>query len=191
MFTGAVGVGNRDWSDTSYIGAYLSHSAHASQANAMECEPSYPRVHQAPQQSHLQPHSHHHLGRIMQGPQPSSRYGSTVHAPQSLPMEQLPSLDCTQTGSLNLPLVGSAGTQTGNYLNQGYPSSHLNPPGVGPVGYGFVPSQAGMTKADLSVGGSGAPKLSMQGSNTGHSGSDREDSPMVGVCVQQSPVVSH
>ena len=169
-----MGAGNRDWADTSYMSAYLSHSA-----AAMECEPSYPRV-------------HHHLGRMMQGQQPSSHYGSTVHAPLSLPMEQLPSLDCTQTGSLNLPLVGSAGLQTGNYFSPGYPSSHQNPSVVGPVGYGFIPSQAGITKAELGIGGgSGVPKLSKQGSNPGHSGSDREDSPMVGVCVQQSPVVSH
>lgn len=104
-------------------------------------------------------------------------------------MEQPPSIDCTQTGSLNIPLVGSTSTQTGNYFgNQGYPSSLPNPPGVVPGGYGFVTSQSGITKTDLSVG---VPKLNKQGSNQGQSGSDREDSPMVGVCVQQSPVVSH
>ncbi|XP_034240411.1 dual specificity tyrosine-phosphorylation-regulated kinase 1B [Thrips palmi] len=171
-----VAAGTRDWVDPAYMGSYLSHSslaAHPSQANAMECEPSYPR------------HQAHHMGLSRLAP--TGRY-----APQSLPMEQLPGLDCTQTGSLNIPLVGSGSsalaTQSGNYFNPGYPASLQNPVAVAPVAYGFVPSQAGMTKADLNVG---APKLGKQSSNQAQSGSDREDSPMVGVCVQQSPVVSH
>ncbi|KAK3908341.1 Serine/threonine-protein kinase minibrain [Frankliniella fusca] len=180
---GLVSAGTRDWADTTYTGSYLSHMTHAShgsQATAMECEPSYTRAHQAPQ---IHPHHHMGLSRLMQSQQPVSRY-----APQSLPMEQLPSLDCTQTGSLNIPLVGSASTQTANYFHQGYPASHQNPSVVAPAGYGFVSGQPGLTKAELSVG---APKLNKQSSSQGPSGSDREDSPMVGVCVQQSPVVSH
>ncbi|XP_052126901.1 serine/threonine-protein kinase minibrain [Frankliniella occidentalis] len=180
---GLVGAGTRDWADATYTGSYLSHMTHAShpsQATAMECEPSYTRAHQV---SQIHPHHHMGLGRLMQSQQPVSRY-----APQSLPMEQLPSLDCTQTGSLNIPLVGSAGTQTASYFNQGYPASHQNPSVIAPAGYSFVSGQPGLSKADLSVG---APKLNKQSSNPGQSGSDREDSPMVGVCVQQSPVVSH
>lgn len=176
---GNVVAGTRDWVDPAYIGSFLSHSSHAthsSQASAMECEPSYPR-HQVQAQAQAQGH-HLGLSRL------ASRY-----APQSLPMEPVPGLDCTQTGSLNIPLVGSGlGSQTGNYFNPAYPASLQNPVAVAPVVYGFVPSQAGISKADLNVG---APKLGKQGSNQAQSGSDREDSPMVGVCVQQSPVVSH
>ncbi|KAJ1523069.1 hypothetical protein ONE63_002192 [Megalurothrips usitatus] len=174
----------RDWADasSSFMSSYLSA--------AMECEPTYPRADlradpRAPAaQAQVQPVHPMPLPQQQQQQSPASRY-----APQSLPMEpqqpRLASLDCTQTGSLNIPLVGPLGQGFAQGFAPGYPQ---NPAGVGtaPIGYGFGSGQAGIPKSDLSVG---APKLGNQGQVPG--GSDREDSPMMGVCVQQSPVVSH
>lgn len=174
----------------------------------MECE-SFPSsvttnsaVAPPPRPTHFHHgHAHHRTSRYQQ-----QRSGGLLpsYAPSSLPLELAghqpgidhavggfmppgPSLDCTQTGSLNLPLVSATG---GFYpaaaTSYGAPSN--------PMGYNFATVMPGGTGSSLAD--SATSKLGRQGSSggpgpTGQSNSDREDSPMVGVCVQQSPVASH
>ncbi|XP_046382459.1 dual specificity tyrosine-phosphorylation-regulated kinase 1B isoform X2 [Ischnura elegans] len=131
-----------------------------------------------------------------------------------------PSLDCTRTGSLNLQLSGGPSSSTGPYHSL-YPGSSAYGVRQAPVGLGHIPSTVvmpdGTSQQQFVVGSGGypfgvtvaggggggtsdsstaptqgvGPKLSSRGQGTVGGGSEREDSPMVGVCVQQSPVASH
>ena len=165
---------------------YSNYTQSAATQTAMECE-SFPTNSTVPppRPTHFHHgHAHHR----------TSRYQQRSYAPSSLPLELVghqpggsfmpagPSLDCTQTGSLNLPLVSATG---GFYPAPGtvYGASS------NPMGYNFAAVMPGGTDSTTN-------KLGRQGSTggpgpTGQSGSDREDSPMMGVCVQQSPVASH
>ncbi|XP_021935334.1 serine/threonine-protein kinase minibrain isoform X2 [Zootermopsis nevadensis] len=187
---------------------YSNYTQSTTTQTAMECE-SFPSsvttnsaVAPPPRPTHFHHgHAHHRTSRYQQ-----QRSGGLLpsYAPSSLPLELAghqpgidhavggfmppgPSLDCTQTGSLNLPLVSATG---GFYpaaaTSYGAPSN--------PMGYNFATVMPGGTGSSLAD--SATSKLGRQGSSggpgpTGQSNSDREDSPMVGVCVQQSPVASH
>lgn len=135
---------------TAATGPHQHHSSGAApshpQPTAMEVEPSYTH------------HSHYH--RRGQG---RSRGSFPAHgfAPSSLPLSLgfLPpghTLDCTQSGSLEMPL--------------GFSMGHPLPSA------GYYPSSVPPSQPPLAP----PPRQS-----------DSEDSPMVGVCVQQSPVASH
>lgn len=173
---------------------YSNYTHSAATQTAMECE-SFPSGTTSTVVPPPRPtHAHHRTSRYQQ------RSGGLLpsYAPSSLPLELVghqpglehavgsfmppgPSLDCTQTGSLNLPLVSA----TGGF----YPAAATAyGASSNPLSYSFT---AGNNLAD-----SATSKLGRQGSSggpgpTGQSNSDREDSPMMGVCVQQSSVVSH
>ena len=178
---------------------YSNYTQSAATQTAMECESFPPSATTnstvpPPRPTHFHHgHAHHRTSRYQQQQQ---RSGGLLpsYAPSSLPLELVghqpvggfmpagPSLDCTQTGSLNLPLVSATG---GFYPAPGtaYGASS------NPMGYNFATVMPGGTGSSLAdkgrQGSTGGP------GPTGQSSSDREDSPMMGVCVQQSPVASH
>ena len=129
------------------------------------------------------------------------------------------SLDCTQSGSVNLPLYqtsyvnlpSGAATSSSTYFgNSIYPftSSHNNssiPASSNSSAFNSMNSPAAAAGAAAAGSGTttaaglvGGPSMSFATDtksapparqNTNNS--ERSDSPMVGVCVQQSPVASH
>lgn len=190
---------------------YSNYTQSAATQTAMECE-SFPSATANTAASAVAPptrpthfhhgHAHHRTSRYQQ----QQRSGGLLpsYAPSSLPLELVghqpglehavgsfmpagPSLDCTQTGSLNLPLVSA----TGGF----YPAAATAyGASSNPLSYNFTTVMPGGTGSNLAD--SATSKLGRQGSSggpgpTGQSNSDREDSPMMGVCVQQSPVASH
>jgi len=124
------------------------------------------------------------------------------------------SLDCTQSGSVNLPLyqtsyvnVPAAATSSTYFGNSIYPfaSSHNNSSIPASSNSSAFNSMNGPTVAVAAGSGTTAAAglvsgPSMSYTNDGKSApparqstnnSERSESPMVGVCVQQSPVASH
>lgn len=203
------GSGHHHSSSAGTGAPYSNYTQSAATQTAMECE-SFPSgttnsatstVVPPPRPTHFHHgHAHHRTSRYQQ------RSGGLLpsYAPSSLPLELVghqpglehavgsfmppgPSLDCTQTGSLNLPLVSA----TGGF----YPATATAyGASSNPLSYNFTAVMPGGTGNNLAD--SATSKLGRQGSSggpgpTGQSSSDREDSPMMGVCVQQSPVASH
>jgi len=173
---------------------------------AMECES--PRG--APAAYHSRPHPHHLPAYNSSSSSSSSsrRYGSHLDSgggtaaymgssssSTSTVANNNPSfitsptaLDCTQSGSVNLPLYQTS------YVNSIYPftSSSSSSSSMAP-GSAFssmnAPAPAAVAgSADSVSTPKSAPSVTRQSTN---SSSERSDSPMVGVCVQQSPVASH
>lgn len=123
------------------------------------------------------------------------------------------SLDCTQSGSVNLPLyqtsyvnVPAAAASSTYFGNSIYPftSSHNSSIPVNSSSSAFNSMNGPATAATAGSGTTPAAGLvggpSMSFNNDAKSApptrqstnnSERSDSPMVGVCVQQSPVASH
>jgi len=192
------------------------------QTSAMECEsprgpgPYQPQLQPRPHPHHLpsSSYSSNHLqsrryqpldstGSAGRGPAATiPSIGSTVSAfstggpsvLNALPTYSNMSLDCSQTGSMNLPLYG---TSYSNLVQQ-HPGSSAPPP----ISSHFYPAVGtssnvslvpdGVTKGGSSSSSSHSRSGGPGGGGGPASGSDRSDSPMqVGLAVQQSPVASH
>ena len=176
----------------------------AGQSSAMDCESPRAPPYQQPGH-HSRPHPHHlpsytstassstrrypaHLDPTGNGStgsagvSSSSGYGSGAFVASSsyLGASYPGSLDCTQTGSLNLPLYQTS-----------YGLVHPPPASGAPSMYPFMSTSV---SSSTYANESGQAKASTvrSGPSTGGGGGERSDSPMqVGVCVQQSPVASH
>ena len=128
---------------------------------------------------------------------PSTAFGLVGPAASS-------ALDCTQTGSLNMQLSAAYQTTYVNlaapptsathsyFTNPIYPFSSSStgvPPGASVAGtsaFGNIISSHHQVLPSMTFTNESAAK-----SGTSRQSSERSESPMVGVCVQQSPVASH
>lgn len=110
------------------------------------------------------------------------------------------SLDCTQAGSLNLPLYQTPYSLVHQPPQHPPPPAHFYPSGSGMAMNGpgsLLPMDSKTGPGPSNSSGHQRPGLSGGGGGGGGvsgvtSGSDRSESPMqVGLAVQQSPVASH
>ncbi|XP_077985028.1 dual specificity tyrosine-phosphorylation-regulated kinase 1A-like isoform X2 [Glandiceps talaboti] len=120
-------------------------------------------------------------------------YYHQLHPPQSGVVYTHPpqhgQLDCTQTGSLNMQLGGYHGNQyqlhTSITHEPGQSTNLHIAPGYAPapgVSFPYTIAQSGTT-----VG----PSITAQQHTQRQTVERSDESPMIGVCVQQSPVASH
>lgn len=127
--------------------------------------------------------------------QPASSNSSSVSMTMIAPSS---SIECTQTGSMNIQLVSCQPSVT--YTNDSFPSglvttlpstyvnmqSNFTALGVALPVMNQQPTLSNLVTIDANNA-----KLTQRQTSSAASASDRDESPMVGVCVQQSPVASH
>ncbi|KAG1658631.1 Serine/threonine-protein kinase minibrain [Nymphon striatum] len=167
--------------------------------------------------SHINHHHHHHRRRN-QFSSPTNQaasldpYTQTIRSNQNamsdsssitMTMISTPSsLDCSQTGSLNMQLGGyqpgvtyetTAGTTfPATVVPTTMPSTYVNmQSNFATLGMTIPSINQQPTVSNLVTIETTNTRLSQRQTNSAASTTDREESPMVGVCVQQSPVASH